>query len=229
MVDFKLIYNKQKFDVTFDLNDTVSSLKNQIETLTNVPVAMQKIMFKGKMQDEQTLRDNKVTKGSKIMVIGSTVSDVMAMTAPDPKVLKEEAKAEAAAKEPISKQKPHKTVLEKHKKPDDIVPGKKNIKEPLPHVPLSGMYNKSGNKVRLTFKLEQDQVWIGTKERTDKIPMGSIKAVVSEPIDGHEEYHMMAIQLGPTEASRYWIYWVPAQYVDSIKDAILGKWQTEFF
>lgn len=30
-------------------------------------------------------------------------------------------------------------------------------------MPLSGMYNKSGGKVRLTFKLEQDQLWIGTK------------------------------------------------------------------
>ena len=55
--------------------------------------------------------------------------------------------------------------------------------------------------------------------------MGSIKAVVSEAIVGSEEYHMMGIQLGPTEASRYWVYWVPAQYVDSIKDAVLGKWQ----
>lgn len=25
------------------------------------------------------------------------------------------------------------------------------------------MFNKSGGKVRLTFKLEQDQLWIGTK------------------------------------------------------------------
>lgn len=85
------------------------------------------------------------------------------------------------------------------------------------------MYNKSGGKVRLTFKLEQDQLWIGTKgeitagllslntplnkhaddemffpfcvffaaERTEKVPMGSIKNVVSEPIEGHEDYHMM--------------------------------------
>lgn len=36
---------------------------------------------------------------------------------------------------------------------------------------------------------------------------------------------LQGIQLGPTEASRYWIYWVPAQFVDAIKDAILGKWQ----
>ena len=36
------------------------------------------------------------------------------------------------------------------------------------------------------------------------------------------------IQLGPTELSIYWIYWVPAQYVDAVKDTILGKWQTFF-
>ena len=73
--------------------------------------------------------------------------------------------------------------------------------------------------------MELDQLWLGTKERTEKLPMNSIKAVVSEPIKGQEEYHILAIQLGPTEASRYWVYWVPAQYVDAIKEAILGKWQ----
>ena len=73
--------------------------------------------------------------------------------------------------------------------------------------------------------MELDQLWLGTKERTEKLPMNSIKAVVSEPIKGQEEYHIMALQLGPTEASRYFIYWVPAQYVDAIKDAILGKFQ----
>ena len=36
---------------------------------------------------------------------------------------------------------------------------------------------------------------------------------------------IMAFQLGPTEASYYWVYWVPTQYVDAIKDTVLGKWQ----
>lgn len=53
------------------------------------------------------------------------------------------------------------------------------------------MLNKGGGKVRLTFKLELDQVWVGTKERTEKIPMNSIKGIVSEPIEGHEQYHVM--------------------------------------
>ena len=61
----------------------------------------------------------------------------------------------------------------------------------LPMQPLSGMLNKHGGKVRLTFKLELDQVWVGTKERTEKINMSSIQQIVSEPIDGHEGYHMI--------------------------------------
>ncbi|KAK6169078.1 hypothetical protein SNE40_020199 [Patella caerulea] len=224
-VNFKVIYNKSKYDVNFGLDETVKELKEHIQTLTGVPQAMQKLMFRGLAKDELTLRELKVTKGAKIMVVGSTLNDVLSVSAPSKKELAEAAKAEASAKEPFSEMKQHKKVLDKYGKPEDITPGYRNRKEPLPTVPLSGMYNKSGGKVRLTFKLESDQLWIGTKERTDKIPMNSIKAVVSEPIKGHEDYHLMGIQLGPTEASRYWIYWVPAQYADSVKDSILGKWQ----
>jgi hypothetical protein len=79
------------------------------------------------------------------------------------------------------------------------------------------MLNKAAGKVRLTFKLEVDQLWIGTKgkyilyhalwqpdvkylnfifileliERTEKVSMGSIKNVLSEPIEGHEDYHVL--------------------------------------
>ncbi|ESO87415.1 hypothetical protein LOTGIDRAFT_235090 [Lottia gigantea] len=224
-VDFKIIYNKSKYDVSFSLDETIHQLKQHVQGLTGVPHAMQKLMYRGLAKDECTLRQLNVTKGAKIMVVGSTLNDVLSVSAPSKQELAEAAKAEASSKEPLSEMKQHKKVLEKYGKPEDANPGVKNRKDPLPHVPLSGMYNKSGGKVRLTFKLESDQLWIGTKERTDKIPMNSIKAVVSEPIKGHEEYHLMGIQLGPTEASRLWIYWVPAQYVDSVKDAILGKWQ----
>ena len=58
------------------------------------------------------------------------------------------------------KQKQHKKILDKGK-PDDVMPGILGLKESLPSQPLSGMVNKHGGKVRLTFKLENDQVWIG--------------------------------------------------------------------
>lgn len=226
MIDFKLVYSKQTYNISFPIDCTVRSLKDHVEQLTDVEVANQKMMFKGLMKDELTLRDLKMTSGAKVMLVGSKKTDIQAITQTAAAV-KDTGKATSAAsgKEPLCKQKPHKTVLDKYGKPDDVMPGIKNSKESLPAVPLFGMYNKTGGKVRLTFKLEADQLWLGTKERTEKLGLTSIKAVVSEPIEGHEEYHIMGLQLGPTEASRYWIYWVPAQYIDSIKDTILGNWQ----
>lgn len=223
MVELKIIWNKNKYDLKIPLDGTGAKLKEKIHTLTGLPPAMQKVMYKGLLPEDKTLREIKVTNGAKIMVVGSTINDVLAVNTPK-EVIQQEVKAEENKKEPLCRQKQHRKVLDKGK-PEDIMPSVKGAKERLPAVPLSGMYNKSGGKVRLTFKLEQDQLWIGTKERTEKIPMGSIKNVVTEPIEGHEDYHMMAFQLGPTEASQYWVYWVPAQFVDAIKDTVLGKWQ----
>ncbi|XP_015285227.1 PREDICTED: ubiquitin domain-containing protein UBFD1 [Gekko japonicus] len=223
LVELKVIWNKNKYDVKFPLGSTGAELKEKIHALTGLPPTMQKVMFKGLLPEEKTLREIKVINGSKIMVVGSTINDVLAVSIPKD-AAQQEVKSEETKKEPLCRQKQHRKVLDKGK-PDDVMPSVKGAQERLPTVPLSGMYNKSGGKVRLTFKLEQDQLWIGTKERTEKLPMGSIKNVVSEPIEGHEEYHMMAFQLGPTEASYYWVYWVPTQFVDAIKDTVLGKWQ----
>ncbi|KAI4821999.1 hypothetical protein KUCAC02_007567 [Chaenocephalus aceratus] len=205
-VDLKIIWNKNKYDLKIPIDNTGAQLKEKIHSLTGLPPAMQKVMYKGLLPEDKTLREIKVTNGAKIMVVGSTMNDVLAVNTPK-EVIQQEVKAEEERAFMQAKATQERT------------------KERLPTVPLAGMYNKSGGKVRLTFKLEQDQLWIGTKERTEKVPMGSIKHVVSEPIEGHEDYYMIAFQLGPTEASQYWVYWVPAQFVDAIKDTVLGKWQ----
>lgn len=188
-VDLKIIWNKNKYDLKIPVDSTGAKLKERIHSLTGLPPAMQKVMYKGLLPEDKTLRDIKVTNGAKIMVVGSTINDVLAVNTPK-EVIQQEVKAEENKKEPLCRQKQHRKVLDKGK-PDDIMTAIKGTKERLPTVPLSGMFNKSGGKVRLTFKLEQDQLWIGTKERTEKVPMGSIKNVVSEPIEGHEDYHMM--------------------------------------
>jgi len=224
MVEFKIVFNKKKYDISFGLDDTVGALKVHLQDIISVPSTMQKIMIKGLAKDEMSLRKLGVVKGSKVMVIGSTLNDVLEVAKkPTPQQIRELEKEEKKT-ESWSQMKIHKKVLERGK-PEDAMVGIKNTREGLPQHPLSGMLNKSGGKVRLTFKMEVDQVWLGTKERTEKLPMNSIKAVTSEPIEGHEEYHIIALQLGPTEASRYFIYWVPAQYVESIKESVLGKWQ----
>ncbi|KAF6202564.1 hypothetical protein GE061_002962 [Apolygus lucorum] len=225
-VSFIVIHSKTKYDVEFPIGDTVEQLKLHLQTLTGVPQKLQKVMYKGGLaKDEKTLKEIGVVVGAKLMLVGSKFDDVISVLSTASNPGQAEDKPSSSAKEPFCKQKNHKKVLERGP-PDDVMPGILNSNEPLPPCPLSGMLNKSGGKVRLTFKMELDQLWIGTKDRTDKIPMTSIKSIVSEPIEGQDQYHIMGIQLGTTDASRYWVYWVPAQYIDSIKKAVLGAWET---
>jgi len=227
-IEFKVIWNKQVFEVIFDEKKKIEDLKEHIKELTGIPVKMQKLMYKGLIKDDQaTLQQSNICKGAKLMVVGSTLKDVMTVAQPTKEKQKESSSSTGGTSkpEPLCSQKEHKKILDKGI-PDDAMPGIFGIKEKLPLHPLSGMYNKRGGKVRLTFKLEVDQLWLGTKERTEKIPMSSIRSVISEPISDHKEYHIMGIQLGPTEASRYWVYWVPAQYIEAIKDTVLGRWQS---
>ena len=76
-VDFKVVYNKKKYDITFGLDDTVGALKVHLANIIDVPSTMQKIMIKGLAKDEMTLRKLGVVKGSKVMVVGSTLNDVL--------------------------------------------------------------------------------------------------------------------------------------------------------
>ncbi|GBP54279.1 Ubiquitin domain-containing protein UBFD1 [Eumeta japonica] len=222
-VEFTVVFNKAKYNITYAYDATILELKTHLERVCGIPQSAQKLIIKGKSKDDTTLRDSGITKGSKIMLVGSKMDDIMAVKSAPKEVLDEKSNSQTN-KEPLSIQKIHRKVLDKGI-PPDAMPGIKGVREPLPPVPLSGMLNKYGGKVRLTFKPEQDQLWLGTKERTEKLAMTSIKSITSEPIKDHEEYHIMGLQLGPTEASRYWVYWVPAQYIEAIKDAVLGVWQ----
>jgi len=222
MISFFIIHGRNRYDFSLPSTTTVGELKQKLKDLTDVSPAVQKLMYKGLMNEKHTLDEAQLRPNSKILLIGSTAAQIAAATAGPGEQSKMEAiKQEAAsASEPLCQQKMHAKIIDKGI-PEDAMPGILNVKDPLPYMPIAGMVDKSNRKVRLTFKLEADQLWIGTKERTEKVPMGQIKNVVSEPITGHEEYHLMAIQLGPTEASYYWIYWVPAQFVEAIKSAIM--------
>ena len=125
---------------------------------------MQKIMYKGLAKDESTLRSLNIKNGDKLMLIGSKPQDVaQVMQKPTVNQTKTSNVVSNAKKEPLSTELPHKKVIEKYGKPDDCMPADKTKSEPLPHVPLYGMINKSGQKVRLTFKLESDELWLSTK------------------------------------------------------------------
>ena len=52
-------------------------------------------MLLGILKDEQTLKEAKVTSGVKLMVVGSTLDDVISVSPPDPSQLKETKSSES--------------------------------------------------------------------------------------------------------------------------------------
>uniref|UniRef100_A0A8I5U065 Ubiquitin-like domain-containing protein n=1 Tax=Pongo abelii TaxID=9601 RepID=A0A8I5U065_PONAB len=88
LVDLKIIWNKTKHDVKFHLDSI------------GLPPAIQKVMYKGLVPEDKTLREIKVTSGAKIMVVGSTINDVLAVNTPKG-AAQQDAKAEDNKKKPL--------------------------------------------------------------------------------------------------------------------------------
>ncbi|OWA50416.1 putative Ubiquitin domain-containing protein UBFD1 [Hypsibius exemplaris] len=216
-LSLKVTHNKKAYDVIISADKTVRDLKEMLTILSGIPVDKQKIMWsRGPCPDYSTLDALGAKTGSKMMMVGSSNQEVTQIqTKPNEATLK--AMDQVKAGDKLGEQNLHRKIIEKGI-PSDCMPGILNDREPLPPHPLSGMVNKQGQQVRLTFKLEADQIWISTKERTTKVAIGNIRKVVNEPIVGHEEYHVVGLQTGTTEASIYWFYWVPCQYVDAIRE-----------
>jgi len=203
-----------------DPQSSLLLLKKQLEKLTGLPPATQKLM-KGTMlkDDNASLSLLGIKDGVKLMLIGTKICDVIAVnTIPDSSSSSSSFSA-SEKKEPLSLQDAHKKIIEKGL-PEDAEPGDKTKKLPVPKV-IKGIHSKTG-QVRLTFKTDVDELWIASATYTQKLPFQTISSVTSEPIVGQENYHIMALQIGSSENSKYWLYFIPAQYVDSIKDQIMG-------
>eukprot|EP00095_Tigriopus_kingsejongensis_P007224 snap_masked-scaffold1635_size32709-processed-gene-0.4 protein:Tk07224 transcript:snap_masked-scaffold1635_size32709-processed-gene-0.4-mRNA-1 annotation:"ubiquitin domain-containing protein ubfd1" len=117
-VEFKVIFKKKKYDITFPTDETVGCLKAYLQSVIDIPPAMMKVMVKGLAKDEMTLRKLGVSKGTKMMVVGSTLNDVLEVsTKPTASQLRELETPEATDHK-SSRDKIHKKVLDKGK-PDD--------------------------------------------------------------------------------------------------------------
>ena len=64
----------------YRLSNDIGALKSHLQPLIGIPPAMMKVMIKGLAKDEMTLRKLGVAKGSKIMVVGSSINDVLQMS-----------------------------------------------------------------------------------------------------------------------------------------------------
>ncbi|GFH05786.1 ubiquitin-like domain-containing protein, partial [Haematococcus lacustris] len=239
-----VVFGKAKQEVSQPCSTTVRELKQLIYESTKIRPEGQKLLNKGVplKDDSLSLTAAGVKAGSKLMLIGT----------PEPLVAVTQAGASAAAaaqpgtgtgadwdSAPVAperwcEQTVHAKVLAKGV-PEDGIPGIKGRQVPLPPdlKMLGGLLNSQGTKVRLTFKDETGELWIGTATYTQRVsgvplvyhwhPAGiediwRCRIRFTECING-EELSIVALQLG---SGKLWLYFFPSQYVAGLKIRILG-------
>jgi len=220
---FSLAFKKNAHNMEVGTDNTLGELRMHIAKVTEVEPGLQKLMYKGMLKDDsKTLGELGIQNGIKMMLVGTSISEVLSVAAPTPSPT-ESKKEEQAVSEPLSEKLPHKKIVEKGP-PDGAEPGKRGRNESLPEAPLNNIYNNIGVKVRLTFKLYTQELWIQSSSNTQKLPFSSIRSLSSEPIKGREEYHIMALQIGSSERNKYYLYFVPCQYTRAIRNAIMSDY-----
>lgn len=67
-----IVHNRNRYSLNFNPDTTVREMKLQLETMTNVSVDMQKLIFQGILQDDTVLANLQLpSRDAKIMLIGS--------------------------------------------------------------------------------------------------------------------------------------------------------------
>jgi len=179
-------------------------------------------------KEDETMVNLGLKSGTKAMLIGSTIDQVISVTTPGLGLSSSSSASSAnKAHDPSSPVPMKLSQLKEHSKPIEkgvptgAEPGNKNRDMPLPKS-IQHLYDKSGQACRLTFKVDEQELWIATKDRTEKIPFAQIRDIESEAIHSNEDYHIMGFQIGSTPNSKLWFYYVPAQYHKAIKYTVLG-------
>lgn len=249
MIMFKVVVSKEVVTVSRPASSTVADLKADISAQTGIPPENQKLLCKLQLKDEQTLQAAGLKNGSKVIVVGSrpeAIKGIKGATrvqaarwtrlpvggtpgagggAGDGGKAGEEGDWDdgKAPAEPWCEQEQHKKVLAQGR-PEDGWPGIKDKQVPLrdDQLYLPGLLNGQGTKVRLTFKPELQQLWVGSAASTQKVPCNSIAKMESQVIKGQEEYSILRIQLGAASTSNLFLYFVPSQAVSGIKLRVLG-------
>lgn len=224
MVEFKIQYGKQSADLKRAADSTVGELKAEVEKTLGIKPEMQKLMFKGLLKtDAATLQQVGIKNGSKVLLVGSSQADVAQAKPQDANSAAPTAWDAPSDDKPLSEQEPHAKVIAKGK-PEDAMPGIKDKQQQFAEGQnsIQAVLNSQGTKVRLTFKDDMQQIWIGSATSTQKVAYGSVRKIENWPISGQEEYSILALHLGTTTGSKYWLYYVPSQYVAAIKMRVIG-------
>ncbi|KAH7824536.1 putative Ubiquitin domain-containing protein UBFD1 [Monocercomonoides exilis] len=226
IIKFEIKAGKISYQIEFGAENTVLELKQYIEAASGIPVANQKLMFKGSMRNEATLTESGVLNGGKILCIGSLPSAIQLTkqkatetTASLEQILESEAKAKAEV--PWCHEEKHRRVI-MHGPPDGSISPESGKHSLPPSGQITGLMNSRCERIRIRFSAYERVMVILSDKGQEVLSYNKIRSVNSQPIEQYEGYFMMALKYGETDKHVKFIYFVPSQFVDAIKTTIIG-------
>ena len=124
---------------------------------------------------------------------------------------------------PVDEEHPEERKIIEKGLPSDVMPiapGKQRITQPI-----SGLLNNAGGKVRLTLKFDQDEIWISSQTKTQKLSFAQVARVTSRPIAQHPGYlivvsSMQYLHLSELQVLKFFFF--PSQYYSHLVEVING-------
>lgn len=224
-ITVKVKYGKENFDVTLPETSTILNLKQAIEAKTSLLPALQTLMTpKGQLKpqmDTLTLTGAGLADGAKLLLVGSQILDVLALATPPAQNKGNDVVIEQ--KESLCEQTQHAKVLAGGP-PEYLDPGDPSgAQNPIPtstnrEPSLIAMNNKK-EKLRVVFRA--GGAVVNTNASSFQIQPGSVREVQSEPIPSYPGYHLVTLLLRDSK-TKYHFYWVPAQYIQNLRNLLLG-------
>ncbi|KAJ3381951.1 hypothetical protein HDU84_004732 [Entophlyctis sp. JEL0112] len=246
-VNFTVSYQRTSHSYTLPLSTTVGALKEAIAERTGVHQNLQKLLFKGVLKDNDTLANARITDGTKVLLMASKEQDILHVVEAPSRASLESSGADltAGAEKPkMFADEAHAKVLRRGKPDYAMDPSAATISEsprtPLPALGVVGA-NQRGMKTRLSFRADTQELQIATAERTQKVAFTGISRILAEDMPlvdakgerieegGASGYAAVGIQIGTTDKSVLWFYWIPSHFVESMKDAVFGAFPSARF
>jgi len=214
-----LNYNRNFYSIDVRLSDSLLTLRNKVYEATNVPPALQKLMYKGVLKDDsKSLDELKLKNHAKLMLFGTSVDKVMELSRTEERsqflpILDEQQNLKQEI-ENFCEEQPHKRIIDAGP-PEDAEEGIPNQHYSIPSNGINGIISSGGARIRLIFK--NMELGICSSISTQTVPFGAITDIQEHFIKGHPNFRILALL-----PQKFFIYWVPSHYVNAIKNTILG-------
>jgi predicted small metal-binding protein len=114
LMEIIIKHNKDEHKIKISPKATLNDLRKSIQDVTQILPGLQKLMFKGILKGEdKTLEELGVKPNTRIMVVGSSLHEVMSLSAVPSGEEKKRLEEEPANTNPLSEQLPHKKIIDK--------------------------------------------------------------------------------------------------------------------